>query len=750
MHGSGEKHLTHLREDLVKNLRLDFFDDEDIESVLRDLQYLDRKIGQKTLALCQTLSHASSSLVPRTLKRIKNASRFLSLKEMERWINQAFDILDHQGVDHFLHFISRIDEESLWDFLMPKGLSLQEVAPVLEAYVRGISGLDLKIAPGKESYTDTSTLFVPHSVSKYEEREKNFLLYKFMLVHKWAQMVGGTLTPDAETLSAFLTDSDAPHPDIETFFRLFPEKDLAIDLYTVIEAFRLEPFLAKELPGLMREAESMKKDFLKERMPLSNLTGKSALVEGLYRFYLKGDIEGPVPGVLNNAVEEVLRLGNGATLYESMKTLFRLYDAATGLGGSYQPRSTLLFLGVIKPEEVSLHLKAERRARIKKLEGLITKLINMPAFEPRKTSFQKTVFSEKTPEPAKEYLLIKGRIIELDEETKGFIENRGGIPGGIMVKGADIGGAGCPMTLTELAEEEEIFQEADGGIKYDEWDYKRCGYKKSWCTLFEHVLHPVHDGFVDLTLKRYSGYISVLRKKFELLKREPKIARRQKEGDDIDIDAVIEAFCDARAGLSPGDNYFTRYDRHERNFAVLFLLDMSGSTKGWVNEAEKESLVLMAEALESLGDRYAVYGFSGMTRNRCDFFCIKDFDEPYTDVVKRRINGISPKDYTRMGPPIRHSTKILKSIEARTKLFITLSDGKPEDYDAYKGDYGIEDTRKALVEAKEQGIYPFCITIDREASSYLRHMYGEVNYIVIDDVKKLPNRITEIYRKLTT
>jgi nitric oxide reductase NorD protein len=244
--------------------------------------------------------------------------------------------------------------------------------------------------------------------------------------------------------------------------------------------------------------------------------------------------------------------------------------------------------------------------------------------------------------------------------------------------------------------------------------------------------------------------VNVLRKKFELLKREPKIQRRQKDGDDIDLDAVIEAFADVRAGISPTEGLFTRQDRSERNIAVLFLIDMSGSTKGWVNEAEKESLVLMAEALEALGDRYAVYGFSGMTRNRCDLYRVKGFDEPYAESVKRRIAGIEPKDYTRMGPFIRHATKILRSIDARTRLLITLSDGKPEDWDAYKGDYGIEDTRKALIEARDQGIHPFCVTIDKEAQSYLPHMYGEAGYIFIDDVRKLPNRITEIYRRLTT
>jgi len=750
MHEIEGKYREHLREELVKNLRLDFFYEEEIEEVFRDLESLDKTIGQKTLALCQTLSHASSSLVPKTLKRIKNASRFLSLKELDRWITHAFDLLDHQGIEPFISFISRIDEETLWDFLMPKGLPLQEVAPVLETYLRGISGLELKIAPNKESYTDTATLYIPHFIGKYDERDKNFLIYKFMVAHQWAQISQGTLTPDAETLQSFLLDSEVAYPDIETFFRQFSDKELAIDLYAIIEAVRLEPFLEKELPGLMREAYGIRKDFLRERPSLSSLQEKAAFVEGLFQFYLKGDAGESVPDALAAAVREIIPLYKGAHVSESMRTLLRLYDMANGLAGSYEPRSQLLFLGIIRPEEVSLHVKTERIARKRRLERIISSVINMPELAPRKAPSRRAVFHERLPDPAKEYLLIKGRIIELDRDTTDFIEERGGIPGGIMVKGSDIGGAGCPLTLNELLEEEEVFAPTDGGIQYDEWDYKRGGYKKSWCTLFEHTIHPGHEPFVELTLKRYSGYVNTLRKKFELLKREPKTVRRQKEGDDIDIDATVEAFADIRAGISPSENFFTKYDRKERNFAVLFLLDMSGSTKGWVNMAEKESLVLMAEALEALGDRYAIYGFSGMTRSRCDFYCVKGFDELYSDAVKRRISGISPKDYTRMGPPIRHSAKILKSVEARTKLFITLSDGKPEDYDAYKGDYGIEDTRRALIEAKEQGIHSFCVTIDKQASEYLRYMYGEVNYTVIDDVKKLPNRITEIYRKLTT
>jgi len=181
----------------------------------------------------------------------------------------------------------------------------------------------------------------------------------------------------------------------------------------------------------------------------------------------------------------------------------------------------------------------------------------------------------------------------------------------------------------------------------------------------------------------------------------------------------------------------------------MFMVDMSGSTKGWINDAEREALVLLCEALETLGDRYAIYGFSGITRKRCEVYRIKRFEEPYSDSVQARISGIQPQDYTRMGVAIRHLSQLLSGVDARTKLLITLSDGKPDDYTDYRGAYGIEDTRQALFEARRDGIHPFCVTIDDEAAEYLPHMYGAANYVLVNDVRQLPAKLSDIYRRLT-
>ncbi|EKD40286.1 MAG: Von Willebrand factor, type A, partial [uncultured bacterium] len=176
-----------------------------------------------------------------------------------------------------------------------------------------------------------------------------------------------------------------------------------------------------------------------------------------------------------------------------------------------------------------------------------------------------------------------------------------------------------------------------------------------------------------------------------------------------DLDALIELLGDIRAGLTPSDRLYTRLLRDERDISVMFLVDMSNSTQGWVGVALKEALVLLAEALEVVGDRYGIYGFSGMRRSRSELFHIKHPEESYGTVVQQRIAAVMPKEYTRMGPPIRHLTKKLLESQGKIRLLVVISDGKPEDYDDYKGQYAIEDTRKALLEAKGAGVFPFVL-----------------------------------------
>jgi nitric oxide reductase NorD protein len=474
-------------------------------------------------------------------------------------------------------------------------------------------------------------------------------------------------------------------------------------------------------------------------------------MECLYQCYLNGSVLSFTSEPFGKIASLVTSLKTVKDEHERIRLFLEIYDYVSRMEGTYHPRY-FMFLGTIKPENVSLILRARKNERRNRLETIITRIVDMPDVEIdtllRKGTGE-VVPADQQPGQDTAFFEIKGKLFQLDRESRELIQESAIFSDGILLDGSSVTDAKAIISIKNLLNSEEI-ADVQGGVQYDEWDFRRSDYKKGWCHLCEQDIPHGDEPFVEMTLRRYGGYVKTLRRKFELLKKELKLLRRQKEGDDVDIDAIIEAFTDMRAGLSPSQDLFVKLDRRARNIAALFLLDMSGSTKGWINRAEKESLVLMCEALEALGDRYSIYGFSGITRTKNDYYRIKNFSESYSPEVRKRIAGIVPQDYTRMGPPIRHATRILNEVDARTKLLITLSDGHPEDRDGYRGEYGIEDTRKALIEAKQKGIQPFCITIDKEASTYLPHMFGEVSYVVLDDVRKLPNKITEIYRKLTT
>jgi nitric oxide reductase NorD protein len=159
-----------------------------------------------------------------------------------------------------------------------------------------------------------------------------------------------------------------------------------------------------------------------------------------------------------------------------------------------------------------------------------------------------------------------------------------------------------------------------GAHFYNEWDHGRRHYRKNWCVLRERDVHPGDAGFVAATLAKYGLQVAQLKRTFEMLRGEDRPLKRQPGGDDIDLDAVIRAYADMRSGMELSDRLHVKRHKTERDLAVMFMVDMSGSTKGWINDAEREALVMLCEALEVLGDRYAIYGFSGITRKRCEVF----------------------------------------------------------------------------------------------------------------------------------
>jgi nitric oxide reductase NorD protein len=348
-------------------------------------------------------------------------------------------------------------------------------------------------------------------------------------------------------------------------------------------------------------------------------------------------------------------------------------------------------------------------------------------------------------------VVIDNEAIELSEEIRDVISriqsDLGALPDGYVA--AAFGTAGRGRTAGTSTESSTAAALADKFIPYDEWDYRRHGYRRNWCSLRQRTIEGIKSDFVERTLAKHRGHLVKIRRRFEMMRTQERFARRRRHGDDIDLDALMDSIGDQCAGLPPSEKLFVRLIRNERSISTIFLVDMSNSTEGWVGVAIKEALVLFCEALEVVGDDYGIYGFSGMRRMRSEVYRIKDIGERYDRKVKERIAAIAPKEYTRMGPPIRHLTKHLAGLDSKTKLLLILSDGKPEDYDDYKGTYAIEDTRKALAETRGKGIFSYCITIDRESHEYLEHLFGRGNYTFVREINQLPSRLTDIYRLLT-
>jgi Mg-chelatase subunit ChlD len=319
----------------------------------------------------------------------------------------------------------------------------------------------------------------------------------------------------------------------------------------------------------------------------------------------------------------------------------------------------------------------------------------------------------------------------------------------------DLPDSRCDLVILEQEPGEELLPECEV-YHYDEWDHEANDYRIRWCTVRCRQIPEGDSSFVQRTLEQYRGEVLLIRRQFERLRRE-RIARyfRQPDGDELDLDALVEALADRAAGAPLTDKVFIRHDKKLRDFAVLFLLDMSDSTEAPVEDdrrvidVEKQGLVLLAQAVEQLDDRYAILGFTSQGRHRVDLRVIKDFEDEFDENVARRIGAIEPHAYTRLGAALRHAADRLSRQPAHDKLLILLSDGRPYDMGYGNMTYATEDVRMALYEARNKGLATFCITVDPEGPDYLRELFGAARYTVIQNVASLPTKLPGIYGNLT-
>ena len=291
------------------------------------------------------------------------------------------------------------------------------------------------------------------------------------------------------------------------------------------------------------------------------------------------------------------------------------------------------------------------------------------------------------------------------------------------------------------------------GIKLPEWDYKKQILQEDRCLLQPMLPKDAQAAKLPVRLQKIS---KIIQAQFEQLRSVRYWLKAQPQGEELDLSAWLDFHVESKIAPSAEKGLYKSFRGNNRDLSCLLLADLSMSTDAHLDNENRvidvvqDSMLLFGEALQSVGDNFAMYGFSSVKRHNVRFTMLKNFNESYSDHVRGRIQAIRPGFYTRMGAAIRQATQVINEQKSSEKLLLILTDGKPNDIDHYEGRFGIEDTHNAINEAKRLGIKPFCITIDTDAQEYLPYLFGSDGFTVILRPEQLPLRLPQLYHQLTS
>ncbi|WP_083699793.1 nitric oxide reductase activation protein NorD [Acidihalobacter ferrooxydans] len=291
---------------------------------------------------------------------------------------------------------------------------------------------------------------------------------------------------------------------------------------------------------------------------------------------------------------------------------------------------------------------------------------------------------------------------------------------------------------------------------YPEWDYTSQTYRPDWACVYE-ALHPTGQAAdIDRLLQKHAMLAKRLKKLLDLLKPQDKVRiRYQEEGSELDLDVAIRSLIDFKGGAAPDPRINMSHTTAGRDIAVTLLLDLSASLNEQVPggeqtilELSQEAVSLLAWAIDRLGDPLAISGFHSNTRHDVRYLHIKGFGEHWDDTVKARLAAMQAGYSTRMGAALRHAAHYLGARRSDKRLLLILTDGEPSDVDVQDARLLIEDARQAVKELDREGIFTYCISLDPRADEYVSDIFGR-RYTVIDNIRRLPEKLPELFMALT-
>jgi nitric oxide reductase NorD protein len=595
------------------------------------------------------------------------ALTIMDTSQHQQWIEQLIEAVSAKEtvkanslIDNYTDFKSQINTSTT---------QFVNVADILEKLIFSITEQEYTLVRldhtiEDKPYTNGKSIFLPESISLFDNYQDNYLLYKIIAFHQLGQIECQTNLAVEEIKQGVVEYGDD-----------------FLDLFSTVETLRIDQHLKHKFPGIWKNIIKLQQQLGIDDYPELTLT---------------------------NSAE--------TTVFDSI-------------------------------------------ALVKKLANKQNNFTSLPYqsnFSPEKLIYDSTEITTKQP--------VHMNIYNPDEEIAQEEENSQDSQRVYFKHNAN---SDAPSSASQS--QVDIWQDLAGKVEnhqqkqeklrdeqkqntylYPEWDTSINQYRTDWCRIREIPIELQNEQIQTIDDPELKFFEYRIKKALDLVINDQKLIRYQSDGDDIDIDAWVSAKSNKTKHADDFQNLYIRNNKNSRSVAIMFAVDISGSTAGWKNKIIKQSTWLLSRTLAKLNDQYAIYAFSGSGREQCHIYPIKKFDENYNDHIKQRILSLEAQQYTRMGAAIRHLSKTLRQTDAKTKILFVLTDGKPDDVDSYRGHYGVEDTRRAFNEAKAQQINPFVLTFDQEAMDYLPYMLGKKHFRLISNIAMLPIQISTIYKQLTT
>ena len=727
---------------------------EIVEILPEQLAKVTLETRHRSISLLQFAAAENVLVIPSLLKHLPKIISTYDDTQLQSYIMVALELYSKssEALEAFLRGDSSSSQQITQK--IAGGLSFPQVEKSMTFYARAHCGETVEVrSGGRSAFTDGRHIYLPERID--EEPVVARQMYQVLTARNAGYIEFGTMDLDLHCISGKWLDAKEDELEIERMLRSFPNSALARELFFLLENFRVEQCLRREYPGVAAIMDGLTNQWRKQKKLRESSSDVDKVLHcfqnHLWNKTIDYQLKPRLQKVLQKSIALTDELSHSQSLVQNtVEVLLLLYDEYYSLMRFTEENDMLRMRGASPFGQQNESSSLDGNGSLK-LESLSKK--------DRKEEVLAKNLQQQELKNGKELSLQKARQrVKMNfKEVSDFMDRMPGPSGPIREDGKLDDSQKVEQNIPKkLLEQVEKLPDT---WLYPEWDFKIEDTKPNWTQVHEFRVESTSLQFCSEVLSQYSTQIKQLRRVFEALR--PDETRRYRgvdDGDELDFERLIEARISQRTGGSSSSNFYSRKIRRNRDTAVAFLLDMSSSTNELANEeskriidVEKEALVVISEAVEAIGDRFAVYGFSGYGRDQVAFYIAKDIDEHWNDNTRARVGEMSWKMENRDGAAIRHCTAKMSTWSERNRVLILLSDGKPLDCGCpqYSDDYAQQDTKMALKNAIKNGIQPFCITVDPYGQDYLQEMYGKAGYIVIDRIDRLPSVISKVYRRLT-